>query len=329
MLLHDVQNDETLRRWFLDSPQARVLNAIEERELLLELADCRRRIVEATRRSDGSERSSPIGHVEFQDMVRKLANSALGSDPHSVTVRLLARQYQEIRTKLAMANVRLVAHVAKRYYDRGIPAVDLLQEGFAGLLMAIDRFNPVNTTRLATYAVWWIRQAIQRAVAAGAYPVRLNPKQLQRLARAQREFTQAESRRPLDIGSRTVGQGPSLSSRLDLAAIRAKISLDAPSRFDGTIRLAELLVFPSNQDQDDSEIDECLGVMTRVLKPREHLVLKLRFGLDGEQRHSLSQVSKVLEVSKERIRQIQERALQKLRRAVAPCGEASSREVHS
>ena len=84
-----------------------------------------------------------------------------------------------------MANVRLVAHVAKRYHDRGIPPGDLIQEGFCALLVAIDRFDLVNETRLATYAIWWIRQAIQRAVAGGAYPVRLNPRQLHQLAQAQ------------------------------------------------------------------------------------------------------------------------------------------------
>ena len=84
-----------------------------------------------------------------------------------------------------MANVRLVAHVAKRYNDRGVSSADLVQEGFCGLLSAIDRFDTMNQTRLATYAIWWIRQAIQRAVAAGAYPVRLNPKQLHQLAQGQ------------------------------------------------------------------------------------------------------------------------------------------------
>src|SRR5262249_6038768 len=157
--------------------------------------------------------------------IRKLANSAPGSEPDTVAVRLLARRYQETRNKLALANIRLVAHLAKRYHDRGIPPADLLQEGFAGLLLAIDRFNPVNSTRLATYAVWWIRQAIQRAVAAGAYPVRLNPKQLQRLVRAQSAIAQAQShnpspsRLPLEVAPARLDWGDSSGSRLDLAAI--------------------------------------------------------------------------------------------------------------
>ena len=95
------------------------------------------------------------------------------------------RRYAELRGKLALANLKLVAHVAKRFRDRGIPYSDLLQEGFCGLLEAIDRFDLVHQTKLATYATWWIRQSMQRAVASGAYPVRLTPRHLRQLAQNQ------------------------------------------------------------------------------------------------------------------------------------------------
>ena len=109
-----------------------------------------------------------------------------GSDdePCHPAIPHLARRYEEIRAALAMANSRLVAYLARQYLNRGISPADLLQEGFCGLLEAIDRFDPVNTTRLATYASWWIRQALQRAIADGSYPVRLTPRQLRRLAQA-------------------------------------------------------------------------------------------------------------------------------------------------
>src|SRR5262249_52392128 len=142
----------------------------------------------------------------------------------------LVRRYQELRTKLAMANVRLVAHVAKRYQDRGIPPGDLIQEGFCALLVAIDRFDLANQTRLATYAIWWIRQAIQRAVAHGPYPVRLNPRQLHQLAQMQRiagDYAQERSMHS-DIPR------PVLSPTIErvFAATRPVLSLDAPSRYD-------------------------------------------------------------------------------------------------
>src|SRR5262249_24386679 len=127
---------------------------------------------------------SSIADSEFQEVVRELASAGATPNPVTAALHPLAQRYQELRAALAMANSRLVAHVARRFVNRGIPTSDLIQEGFCGLLTAIDRFAPATPPRLATYAVWWIRQAMQRAVAANAYPVRLNPKQLQRLARA-------------------------------------------------------------------------------------------------------------------------------------------------
>src|SRR5262249_7016049 len=82
------------------------------------------------------------------------------------------------------AHSRLVAYIARRYLNRGVSPADLIQEGFCGLLEAIDRFDTINTTRLATYAAWWIRQALQRAIAGAGYPVRLSPRQLRRLAQS-------------------------------------------------------------------------------------------------------------------------------------------------
>jgi RNA polymerase primary sigma factor len=211
-----------------------------------------------------------------------------------------------------MANVRLIAHIARRYNDRGISAADLVQEGFCGLLLAIDRFDTtMNQTRLATYAIWWIRQAIQRAVAAGAYPVRLNPKQLHLLAQGQHDSDRTEwHERAL---SQRTNPGCSLAIERLLTATRPTISLDAPRGAEGTTSLLDLLTNPHNDDSSANDLHEDVGAMIQVLNPREQLVLKLRFGLNGEHRHSLIRVGKILGVSKERVRQIEQRALQKLR----------------
>jgi RNA polymerase sigma factor (sigma-70 family) len=311
MRTYEVLNNDLSRRWFLDSPEADVLSTADERKLLQELADCKERILEAIGHPDGSEWGVPAVHAQFQKLVRDLASAGMTRDPHTAALRSLARRYQEIRTSLAMANSRLVAHVAKQYSNRGIPMSDLIQEGFCGLLTAVDRFDLANTTRLATYAVWWIRQAMQRAVAGGAYPVRLNVKQLQRLTRAISQAPEIQGGRPAEIHP-THGDG-SPSYWPDLAAIRPRVSLDAPCGNDGSTPLSELLASEPGTDHDGREALEVLHGMIRLLKPREQAVLTLRFGLDGAPRHSLSQVSKVLDVSKERIRQIQERALEKLR----------------
>ena len=159
--------------------------AARERELLLELAECRRGLLLATRRPDGSEWDLSRPDAEFRRAVRGLTTDRMsgvatrGMATGPPTGRARPSRTWPVATRrsaaLAMANSRLVAYLARRYLNRGVSPADLIQEGFCGLLEAIDRFDPVNTTRLATYAAWWIRQAIQRAIADGSYPVRLTP----------------------------------------------------------------------------------------------------------------------------------------------------------
>jgi RNA polymerase primary sigma factor len=195
-----------------------------------------------------------------------------------------------------------------------VPISDLIQEGFCGLLLAIDRFDTANTTRLATYAGWWIRQAMQRTIADGAYPVHLHPKQLRRLMQALAQCP------PIPAGLATApphfSRDRLVCTGRDLAVLRPRISLDARCRNDGSTPLSDLLATAWEPDEDEREAFEYLHNLLNVLKPRERVVLRLRFGLDGESRHSLSQVSQALAISKERVRQIQGRALQKLRVAV-------------
>ena len=298
------------RRWFLDAPEADVISAARERELLVELTSARETLLRSTRRPDGTEWDRTVPDAEFQRVVHDLAtrSTAIASGPVAVGVVLLARRYEEIRTALAMANSRLVAHIAKRYFNRGVSAADLIQEGFCGLLAAIDRFDTANTTRLATYAGWWIRQAMQRAIAGCAYPVRLNPKQLQRLAKAH-AHAQRDPVQDLPGSAKLRSSG----DPRNLAAIRTQISLDAPCQYDQSTPLAELLTSVRDADQDEDETHEFLGLILQTLTSREQTVLKLRFGLGGEPRHSLNQLGRLLQVSKERVRQIEERAMEKLR----------------
>ena len=311
MMTQNGLNTEGTRRWFLDEPEANVLSAARERELLLELNDCKERLLRTTRRPDGSEWESIIPDADFQRVVHDLANSFIPREQGSDGVVALARRYEEIRTTLAMANSRLVAHIAKRYLNRGISGSDLLQEGFCGLLSAIDRFDTSNTTRLGTYAGFWICQSMQRAIAGGAYPVRLNPKQLQRMVQSMPQSAVIPNDQTTDADPSSMD----LSDRdlRDYAAIRPRVSLDAPCRSDEATPLANFLASVSEPDPDEGEITEFLDRIFEALNPREQLVLRLRFGLDGESRQSLSEISKVLKVSKERVRQIEERALEKMR----------------
>jgi RNA polymerase primary sigma factor len=302
------------RRWFLDAPEAQVMSAAHERELLLELAECRRGLQRATRRPDGSEWDLSRPDAEFRRAVRGLA----ADGPGAASVADLARRYEEIRTALAMANSRLVAYLARRYLNRGISPADLLQEGFCGLLEAIDRFDPVNTTRLATYATWWIRQALQRAIADGSYPVRLTPRQLRRLTHcpaAGAADAPAPSLDSTDDPIAPPARPRAAAGWYERAAIRPRVSLDASSRPDGSTPLADLLASFPEADPEADEPSESVEALLAALTPREQYILKLRFGLDGQPRHSLSQIGAILTISKERVRQLQDRALRKLRDA--------------
>ena len=304
----ELQNYDLASAALLNRPDVQVLSADQERALVLELDECKRRLLEVRQVLGGELSGTSPEDEEIQAIVRHLLNR---TTVQTEAIRLLvplAKQYNEIRTKLAMANLRLVAHVARKYRNRGITSSDLLQEGFCGLLKAIDRFEPAKETRLASYAVWWIRQALQRAVAAGAYPVRLNPRHLQQLAQSNAD--QAPPRKP---GRKPRSSGSASTLRQIQSATRPTISLNAKLRADEGSSLLDALTYPAAEEAATGELDEYLVVLMEQLKPREQVVIQLRFGLAGKECHSLSQVSEVLDVSKERIRQIQEGALQKLR----------------
>src|SRR6516165_4136915 len=130
MWTHEVLHDDGPGRWFLDAPEAEVLSRENERRMLLELADCTARLLQTTRRSDGSEWGSTVGDAEFQRVVRDLAGAGTTTEPHTAALRATARRHQEVRTALALANSRLVAHIAKGFSNRGIAIADLIQEGF-------------------------------------------------------------------------------------------------------------------------------------------------------------------------------------------------------
>lgn len=308
------QPDDLSSLVLLNRADVRVLTPEHERELLIELDECRKLLLTEYANRRKNQGDAPIDEPDVQDVVRELS---AGQGPS----RSLAKRYAECRTRLAMANLRLVAHVARRYRNRGISTSDLMQEGFCGLLTAIDRYDIVNTTRLASYAVWWIRQALQRAVAAGAYPVRLNPRHLQKLAASGINATD-EDQAPARPRSKAV----ETTLRQIHSATRPAVSLNATFRDSDGSSLLDSLSYPPDEEADNLDFDHQVDALIQRLKPREQTVLRLRYGLDGRESQSLSQVSQVLDVSKERVRQIQNAALDKLRSLAAqdqlPCGAA-------
>ena len=305
------RNDEIDGLTALDSSDTQVLGTREERDLLQELGACKTKLAEALAKIPGYE--TPRGVDDPQAMAQNIAAFYAGDGRAEARLGAIFRRYSELRGKLALANMRLVAHVAKRFRDRGVAYSDLLQEGFCGLLEAIDRFDLTHQTKLATYATWWIRQSMQRAVASGAYPVRLSPRHLRQLAQNQQEIENAAGGEPAAVDAEPSAPASSEMIRRIHTATRPTISLDATLDFDSNFNLMQTMSDPEGDRTADVDMDEAVGKMMDVLRPREQQVLALRFGLGGKNRLSLSQVGKVLEVSKERVRQIQDRALQKLR----------------
>jgi RNA polymerase primary sigma factor len=239
-------------------------------------------------------------------------------------IRRLHDRYVHLKHRLASANIRLAAHVAKRFRHHALSYADLLQEAVCGLMQAIDRFDVSHGTRLATYATWWIRQTLQIAVARQSHLVSLSPHHLQELGLLQQESEALAHGgkhlpSPQELASRT---GSSLEHLTHLqTATRTPVSLNAVLDDDSDFKLTEAM--PDNESsmqRQNSERQEALQFLMENLRPRERKVLDLRFGLSGNGTHSLRQIGHLLRISKERVRQIQNRALEKLRASAERVG---------
>jgi RNA polymerase primary sigma factor len=279
----------------------------DERRLLLQLAEYKRKLAAAP---PGCEEAQvPPAAKALRTSTRTTSPPDSNESRNMPPLGAIRRRYLELRSRLALGNMGLVSAVAKRYRDRGIPDPDLIQEGFCGLLEAIDRFDVSNPNGLATYAIWWIRQRMQRAVAAGAYPVRLSPRCLRRLANDWR--CGERTTRDLEQVPRTA-VGPPPTDILRLRAItRPAVRLDGA--LQGETPIIQAIADPDGDATCEVDARETVERLMGSLPPREKHVLCLRFGLEGQAQHSLSQAGKLLGVSKERIRQIEDRALEKLR----------------
>ena len=284
----------------LDASVTQVLGTREERNLLTDLGECKSKLADALKTLPGSGDGA-------ESLAHYIARLRGGEGANGARLGAIARRYEQLRSTLVLANMRLVAHVAKQFRDRGIAYSDLLQEGVCGLLEAIDRFDLGRETKLATYATWWIRQSMQRAVAGGAYPVRLSARHLRQLAQNQGGVERGPDA-PQAASSETI--------RRIHAATRPTVSLNAGRDASG-FSLIQTMSEPEPEGGQDLEMDEAIVKLMGTLRPREQEVLELRYGLSGKERLSLSQVGKVMSISKERVRQIQDRALTKLRAMAA------------
>ncbi len=284
---------------------AKMLGPGRERALIDKLAESKRELIEIL--SQGQEPSAAERSDEPRATSLLIAEAYRKCDPCDGPRATAFRHYFELRTELALANMRLVAHIAKRYRDRGVAYADLLQEGFCGLLEAIDRFDPAHQTKLSTYAMWWIRQRIQSALASGAYPVRLSPRHLRKLARCQEGDEQGRPRTPGRRNTAAESIERIRSATLPPVSLD-KVQLNAPYSLSDR----------ASGQAEQHEQAEVVESWMESLHPRQQQVVSYRFGLGGGPPLSLRQVGEMLNVSKERVRQIQKVALESLRSKVLP-----------
>jgi len=259
----------------------------------------------------------------IRELLRQSGESYRGLLRRHLELTRLHYEYESMRDKLSASNLRLVVAIAKRYQGRGLTLMDLVQEGNTGLIEAVDRFQAEKGFRFSTYATWWIRQAITRALAEQPRLVRLPAhvhEVINRVRDATSELTQEEQRQPtIERVANKIGLSTQKTQKLVRAA-QTPVSLDqttGENQSEGDNlsekNVREISEEPTIEEQIDKDIlHERINDVLGKLGYREREILKLRYGLDDGEGRTMDAISRVFNVSRERIRQIEAGAIKKL-----------------
>ena len=299
--LDDV-SDDSVRLYLREIGKIPLLNSEEELDLAQKIVANRDELAEIREKLDDEE----LDAAERRKLQAK------------------ATKLSKPKDKMAEANMRLVVSIAKRYSGRGLDFLDLIQEGNTGLLRAVEKFDPDKGFKFSTYATWWIRQAITRAIADQARTIRIPVHMVEtinKLLRTQRRMTQELNREP------TMEE---LSTELELEPEKIEYimkikqdisSLDAGVGRDGDEEDSVLSDFIEDEETispEDSATNQLLKEQVQdvlsSLSDREQKIVRMRFGLDNGKNHTLEEVGQEFAVTRERIRQIEAKALAKLRK---------------
>ena len=289
----------------LDRAQLSLAVLAELRDRAVEIADEMRKIRRSTRRLSELESEAGLPKGMMQERV--------------VAVLEAHARMTEVKNRFIEHNLKLVVAIAKDYRNLGLSFPDLIQEGNLGLIRAVEKFDHRRGFKFSTYAVWWIRQALVRAIQNHSRTIRLPSHVHDRLQRSQR--VRAELTGKLGREPTAAELAPALGTDIDSLESLDRLSREAislESSVAGTEKRLEEFVADPTASTPDSGIDgdrmrSGVGSLIASLTDREQLILRLRYGLGGEEEHTLEQIGQSLGLSRERVRQLEARALKKLR----------------
>jgi RNA polymerase primary sigma factor len=270
-----------------------------------------RRSYDATRRQHRTdirklESDAGMTFTELRNVQRAIVQGQMNAD--------------KAKHEMIEANLRLVVSIAKKYANRGLHFLDLIQEGNVGLMKAVDKFEYRRGYKFSTYATWWIRQAISRAIADQGRTIRLPvhmTEVVNKMIRTSRRLVQSLGREPSSDEIAKQMDIPEWKVRKALKIMRVPVSLETPIGEEGDSHLGDLIEDRTAVSPAEAVIGvnlrERAELVLRTLSPREEKVLRMRFGMDDGSEHTLEEVGRCFAVTRERIRQIEAKALRKLR----------------